>query len=114
MEPSAPRLALAYAPIRGEGLPLPAEDAPSEGARRGRSKQVANTPLTDLAVREIERLAFASFLSTGHSWCLLFGWELDRREVGRSKSVWSARSREIVIGRGARPRTHPRPVNVYV
>lgn len=73
---------------------------------------VANTQ--PLGVREIERSAFASLFREGHSWCVLFGWELDRPEVGRSKSVWSARSREIVLGRGARARTHPRPVNVYV
>ena len=33
-----------YAPTAGEGLPLSAVNPLAEGARRGRSEQVANTP----------------------------------------------------------------------
>ena len=46
--PAAP-VTCAYAPASGEGLPLSAVSPLAEGARRGRSEQVANTPLCALS-----------------------------------------------------------------
>ena len=84
--PAAP-LTCTYAPAPGEGPPLASVNPLAEGPRRGRSKQVANTP--PQGVRGFAMPAFAGLLRDGH-----FGWVLFCAGPGRS----GLRQSETVCG----------------